>query len=50
MHTVSPKVESLKPLKQFLDMPPLRILGLKIDVKHEVIINLYYRIKFILSY
>lgn len=36
MHTVSPRVESLKPLKQFLDMPPLRILGLIIDVKHEV--------------
>eukprot|EP01034_Spumella_vulgaris_P022423 gene22423-28547_t len=36
MHAVNPKTENLRPLKPFLDLAPIRILGLLIDVKNEV--------------
>jgi len=36
MHSVNPKLENLKPLRPFLDLAPLRILGLLVDVKAEV--------------
>ena len=36
MQTVNPKTENLRPLRPFLDLAPLRILGLMVDVKKEV--------------
>jgi hypothetical protein len=36
MHALNPKTENLKPLRPFLDLAPLRILGLLLDVKAEV--------------
>ena len=36
MQSVNPKTENLKPLRPFLDLAPLRILGLLLDVKAEV--------------
>jgi WASH complex subunit 7 len=36
MQAVNPKTENLKPLRPFLDLSPLRILGLVIDIKTEV--------------
>ena len=34
--TMNPKAENVTPLRPFLDMPPLRVLGLIIDIHHEV--------------
>ncbi len=36
MHSVNPKTENLRPLRPFLDLAPIRILGLLIDIKSEV--------------
>lgn len=36
MHALNPKTENLKPLKPFVDMQPVRILGLIVDIKAEV--------------
>jgi WASH complex subunit 7 len=36
MQTVNPKTADMKPLRPFIDLPPIRILGLLIDVKREV--------------
>jgi hypothetical protein len=36
MQALNPKTENLKPLRPFLDMAPVRILGLLLDVKAEV--------------
>lgn len=36
MQTLNPKAENLKPLRPFLDLPPIRILGQLIDIKNEV--------------
>jgi hypothetical protein len=36
MQALNPKTENLKPLRPFLDLAPLRILGLLLDVKAEV--------------
>ena len=44
---LNPKTENLKPLKPFLDMSPLRVLGLIINIKKEVpCILLIIRIRF----
>lgn len=42
MQAVNPKTENLKPLRPFLDLAPLRILGLLLDVKAEVQPILYF--------
>jgi WASH complex subunit 7 len=36
MQAVNPKTENLRPMRPFLDLAPLRVLGLLIDVKAEV--------------
>eukprot|EP00606_Chrysophyceae_sp_TOSAG23-5_P000989 GSChrysophyteH2.ASY1.ANO1.1643.1 assembled CDS len=36
LETVNPKASNLTPLRPFLDMPPLRVLGLIIDIHQEV--------------
>jgi len=36
MQTVNPKSENLRPLRPFLDLPAIRVLGLMVDVKKEV--------------
>eukprot|EP01038_Epipyxis_sp_PR26KG_P006379 gene6379-8787_t len=36
MQALNPKTENLKPLRPFLDLAPLRILGLIVDIKNEV--------------
>ena len=42
MQALNPKTENLKPLRPFLDLAPLRILGLLLDVKAEVHIAIIY--------
>jgi hypothetical protein len=42
MQALNPKTENLKPLRPFLDLAPLRILGLLLDVKAEVNIVVFY--------
>jgi WASH complex subunit 7 len=36
LQTLNPKAENLTPLRPFLDMSPVRVLGLIIDIHHEV--------------
>jgi len=36
MQTINPKTENLRPLRPFLDLTPVRVLGLMINIKNEV--------------
>lgn len=36
MQTINPKTENIRPLKPFLDIPKLRVLGILVDIKEEV--------------
>jgi len=36
MQTINPKAENSRPLRPFLDLAPLRILGLMVNIKNEV--------------
>ena len=36
MQTINPKVEKARPLRPFLDLAPLRVLGLMVNIKNEV--------------
>ena len=47
MHATNPKTENLRPLRPFLDMPPVRVLGLLIDVKAEVNIHFLHAVLYI---
>lgn len=49
MQALNPKTENLKPLRPFLDLAPLRILGLLLDVKAEVNIVVLFCVLFVLD-
>ena len=36
MELVNPKTENLRPLRPFLELPPVRVLGMMVDIKKEV--------------
>ena len=40
MQTVNPKTEKIRPLRQFLDLPPLRIVGQLLDIHAEVLLHI----------